>query len=193
MTLRSRALLLVAVVACGAGCAPSDEPSASADPSAGAGPSGNAHQDANAHETVQTRPRGTVSNIVLPETEGCAERDGLDHELAFIDPTLDGFGTEVLNSSAGKALKHLAVGLAADLPRLARSSATAALVELELLPTPDLEACAAVGADPREVAWIGGEDYELLIAGPVELENAGLGLHRVGVLTDGAAGQVTVR
>ena len=44
------------------------------------------------------------------------QRSALDRELEFIDPTLDGFDTEVLNSSGGKVLSTLAQGLTGTIP-----------------------------------------------------------------------------
>jgi len=43
------------------------------------------------------------------------QRSALERELEFIDPTLDGFDTEVLNSSGGKVLSTLAQGMTGTL------------------------------------------------------------------------------
>lgn len=55
------------------------------------------------------------------------------------------------------AMTDVSDGLAKDLPKLARASGVGFRVDLEALPT--------LGPD-RENAWIGGEDYELLLTVP---------------------------
>ena len=79
-------------------------------------------------------------------------------------------------------------GLATDLPRLGRASGCAARV-LEL-PAPGAELAAELTSDPQDLAWLGGEDYELLIA-TAETPPAELGLLRIGELIDGEAGSVS--
>jgi thiamine-monophosphate kinase len=90
------------------------------------------------------------------------------------------------------ACMDISDGLAIDLPRLARASGVAARLDRSALPGPCAEACAVLSQDPLEVAWQGGEDYELLIAGPAALGERGLGLVRVGTLIEGAPGTVHI-
>lgn len=88
------------------------------------------------------------------------------------------------------AALDLSDGLARDLPRLALASGLCAELRGADLPSPPAELCAQVGLDPQRCALLGGEDYELLLAGPAEL--AGDGLVDVGTLREGAAGEVLV-
>ncbi|MCO5167340.1 MAG: thiamine-phosphate kinase [Planctomycetes bacterium] len=97
--------------------------------------------------------------------------------LAAVDP------------AARVACMDLSDGLARDLPRLLRASGVAAVVDPAALPGPDPALAAAVGVDPARLAWLGGEDYELLLAGPRELL-APLGLAVIGRVEAGPAGQV---
>jgi thiamine-monophosphate kinase len=64
-------------------------------------------------------------------------------------------------------------GLPGDLPHLCDASGTAAEVELALLPLSEA-ARAAITLDPamRDVAWGGGEDYELLFTAPASARAA---------------------
>ncbi|MGO1075967.1 thiamine-phosphate kinase [Inquilinus sp. CA228] len=64
-------------------------------------------------------------------------------------------------------------GLPGDLPHLCDASGTAAEVELTRLPLSDA-ARAAIALDPalQDVAWGGGEDYELLFSAPVSARAA---------------------
>ena len=64
-------------------------------------------------------------------------------------------------------------GLPGDLPHLCDASGVAAEVELERLPL-SAAAHAAIRLDPslREVAWAGGEDYELLFTARISLRAA---------------------
>ncbi|MCA8920714.1 MAG: thiamine-phosphate kinase [Planctomycetes bacterium] len=86
------------------------------------------------------------------------------------------------------AVLDLSDGLARDLPRLARACGCAADVELARVPAPTPALAERVGEAPSALAWVGGEDYELLVAGPPALE--GLGLTRIGQLSAGAPGEV---
>jgi thiamine-monophosphate kinase len=87
------------------------------------------------------------------------------------------------------ACMDLSDGLARDLPRLLRASGLAARVDGEALPGPDPTAASAVDASAAELAWLGGEDYELLLAGPPELAELPT-LHRIGELVAGPPGEV---
>ncbi|MEZ6183391.1 MAG: thiamine-phosphate kinase [Planctomycetota bacterium] len=93
-----------------------------------------------------------------------------------------------LGASEGVAALDLSDGLARDLPRLAAACGCAAQVDLGRVPGPPADVAARVAVDPIELAWEGGEDYELLVAGPAELE--ALGLVRIGRLIEGTPGAV---
>lgn len=86
------------------------------------------------------------------------------------------------------AVLDLSDGLARDLPRLAKACGCAAEVELARLPAPDAELAMRVEQAPSSLAWLGGDDYELLVAGPPEL--ASLGLAPFGRLVAGPPGEV---
>jgi len=96
--------------------------------------------------------------------------------------------------AAGRALAgaprvaglDLSDGLARDLPRLLRASGVRAVVDSARLPGPPAALAARVGEEPAALAWVGGEDYELLVAGPPGLPGAvGLDLIEVGRLEAG--------
>lgn len=91
-------------------------------------------------------------------------------------------------SLAGRA--HAAIdlsdGLAPDLESLARASGLAARLELDAVPVHDV---VRGRSDGRALALEGGEDYELLVAGPAGLAQMP-GLVRVGSLLDGPPGDV---
>lgn len=94
-------------------------------------------------------------------------------------------------AGAGRiAALDLSDGLARDLPRLLRASGLAARIDASLLPGPSAPVAARVGLDPAELAWVGGEDYELLLCGPPELEVRCPWLHPIGELVAGTPGQV---
>lgn len=82
-------------------------------------------------------------------------------------------------------------GLARDLPRLLRASGVAAVVDSAALPAPpaDLVARLAPGATPAEVAWLGGEDYALLVAAP---DASGLPLVPIGRVVAGPPGAIAL-
>ncbi len=92
-----------------------------------------------------------ISRLAAPPPAGARSEDRarLDEELEFVDPTLDGFDTEVLNSTGGTALKHLAVGLTEELP----ASELEAYVSprFECLDLRALDASPAFAADGLEV------------------------------------------
>lgn len=94
------------------------------------------------------------------------------------------------------AALDLSDGLARDLPRLARESGVAAVVDAAALPLADRfeELCAALGKDPLELALGGGEDYVLLFALPPDEEPpADFGCHLIGRLEEaGDEGDVTL-
>ncbi|MGE0712278.1 MAG: thiamine-phosphate kinase [Planctomycetota bacterium] len=89
------------------------------------------------------------------------------------------------------AAMDLSDGLARDLPRLALASGLAAEVTRARLPGPDPALCAALGRSPADLAWEGGEDYELLVAGPAELAEVD-GLTEIGHLVAGEPGRVSL-
>lgn len=81
------------------------------------------------------------------------------------------------------ACMDLSDGLAADLPRLARASGVRAEVELARLP--GASEAELLGLEPGRLAWEGGEDYQLLIAGPEDLALEA-GWVRIGVCVEGS-------
>lgn len=101
------------------------------------------------------------------------------------------------------ACMDLSDGLARDLPRLLRAAGVAATLDAGAIPGPDPALLAALGRqldqqpdqqldgglDPATAAWLGGEDYELLLAGPAELLGP-LGLPVIGRIEAGPPGQV---
>ena len=91
------------------------------------------------------------------------------------------------------ACMDLSDGLAKDLPRLARASGVRVEVHSELLPGPSGEAVetlrredSARGLSPADLAWSGGEDYELLIVGPPSVLSEVAGLVQVGQVSAGS-------
>lgn len=68
------------------------------------------------------------------------------------------------------AMMDLSDGLAADLPKLLRASGCGAIIRLSQLPIHPLahQWATHTGADPALFAFVGGEDYELLITAPPE-------------------------
>ncbi|HBP22298.1 MAG TPA: thiamine-phosphate kinase, partial [Planctomycetes bacterium] len=89
-----------------------------------------------------------------------------------------------------RAALDLSDGLARDLPRLALASGLRAEIRSADLPAPPAMLCAQLGVDPARCALLGGEDYQLLLAGPAEL--AGDELVDVGALVEGEPGEVLV-
>jgi thiamine-monophosphate kinase len=92
------------------------------------------------------------------------------------------------------AMLDVSDGLAGDAVRLAAASGVAVRIDLDAVPVePGVEHVAAVaGRPPAWYAATGGEDYELLVAGPAgELAGSGVPLTVVGELADGPPGQVT--
>ena len=82
----------------------------------------------------------------------------------------------------------LSDGLLPDLERLCTSSGLAARLDLESIPFHRLVRPATVRAWGLE----GGEDYELLVAGPADLKNACRDLIEIGELVSGEPGSVEV-
>jgi len=93
-----------------------------------------------------------------------------------------------LRALSRAACLDLSDGLARDLPRLLRASGVAAVVDSGALPLPDEALAARLGVDPREAAWLGGEDYALLVAAPSPVE----GFVEIGRVVAGSPGQVTL-
>jgi thiamine-monophosphate kinase len=81
------------------------------------------------------------------------------------------------------ACLDLSDGLARDSRRLARASGVRLEIEGALIPGP--AATLLPGLDVAELAWGGGEDYELLIAGPASDLEGVEGLIRIGAVTAG--------
>ena len=80
-------------------------------------------------------------------------------------------------------------GLFQDLGHICRASGVAATVEAARIPLSPQ--AAAAGPDWRETAWIGGDDYELLLAAPHGAPPpAGLDVTRIGRFCEGTGVRV---
>jgi thiamine-monophosphate kinase len=99
-----------------------------------------------------------------------------------------------LRAAGVRAGMDLSDGLCRDLPRLLLASGLAARVDSARLPAPSPALGARLGRRPAELAWVGGEDYELLVAGPADLgaRCPGADLTAIGELVAGPPGQVTL-
>ena len=90
---------------------------------------------------------------------------------------------QALAGSGARAMIDLSDGLASDARHLGRASRAQLRIELERLPLADgvREVCAALAADPHEIAASGGEDYELCFcAAPEWRESVESALARAG-------------
>jgi thiamine-monophosphate kinase len=100
----------------------------------------------------------------------------LDRELAAalkrrqLEPTPRLAAGRALASEGATAMIDVSDGLGADAGQLAAASGVRALLELDRLPVdPGVpEVAAAAELDPDDLAAAGGEDYELLVALPVD-------------------------
>lgn len=106
-------------------------------------------------------------------------------------------GRALAESGAVHAMMDLSDGLASDLPRLARASGLGAVVEAERVPVAPAAQAVAAALEGDALGWAlaGGEDFELLftcdpdqvplLADLVAEAEDGLGVTRVGRLTQG--------
>ena len=89
----------------------------------------------------------------------------------------------------------LSDGLAADLPKLAKASGVAARIEVEQVPVADALR-SEFRPDALRLALGGGEDYELLFAGPADIVGSAVadipGSTVIGDVVAGAPGAVTL-
>ena len=113
--------------------------------------------------------------------------------LAHRRPSARTDAVAALLRSGVRCAMDLSDGLAADLPKLAKASGVAAQVNAARVPVHDAlrsEFC----ADALRLALCGGEDYELLFAGPPDAVRDAVaeidGSAVIGVFTDGQAGSV---
>ena len=88
-----------------------------------------------------------------------------------------------------RAAMDVSDGLFQDLGHICRASGVSAVIEAARIP---LSAqAAAAGPDWRETAWIGGDDYELLLAAPPGVQPpAGVDATRIGNFAPGAGVRV---
>ena len=99
---------------------------------------------------------------------GKETQDALVERFCYPRPRLN-LGRRL--ASVASACMDLSDGLSQDLPRLLRSSGLAARVEVERLPlSAELVACAG-RERARQLAWSGGDDYELCLAVSPENED----------------------
>ncbi len=83
-----------------------------------------------------------------------------------------------------RAAMDVSDGLFQDLGHICRASGVSAVVEAAAIPLSP--AARATGSDWRETAWVGGDDYELLLAAaPGHLPPAGVPATRIGTFAPG--------
>ena len=115
--------------------------------------------------------------------------------LAHRRPVARTDASAVLRRVGVRCAMDLSDGLAADLPKLAKASGVAARVEIEKVPVADALR-SEFRPDALRLALGGGEDYELLFAGPPDIVDAALaeipGSAAIGETTAGTAGKITL-
>ena len=106
-------------------------------------------------------------------------------------------------TDAGAVLRRIGVrcamdlsdGLAADLPKLANASGVGVRIEVDQVPVADALR-SEVRPDALRLALGGGEDYELLFAGPPDLVKAAVaeipGSGIIGEVTEGSTGRISL-
>lgn len=107
---------------------------------------------------------------------------------AFLGPRAR-FDVAAAVADRARAAIDLSDGLLLDLGRLADASRVAAVIELDALPAHPAEASVGDVLDLPLLRLTGGESYELLVAGPRELEGTA-GLVRVGWIEEGVGVRV---
>ena len=113
--------------------------------------------------------------------------------LAHRRPAARTDASAVLRRLGVRCAMDLSDGLAADLPKLARASGVAVQVDTDRVPVAD-----ALRSEFRpealRLALGGGEDYELLFAGPSDIVAAAAGeipgSSTIGAIMEGTAGRV---
>ena len=115
--------------------------------------------------------------------------------LAHRRPAARTDASAVLRRIGVPCAMDLSDGLAADLPKLARASGVAARIEVEQIPVADALR-SEFRPDALRLALGGGEDYELLFAGPPDVVDSAVadipGSAVIGSVTEGTAGMVTL-
>ncbi len=99
----------------------------------------------------------------------------------------------VLKRHGVRCAMDISDGLAADLPKLAKASGVAVQLDADQVPVADALR-SEFRAEAMRMALSGGEDYELLFAGPSDIVTAAVaelrGSAAIGTIMDGAPGRV---
>lgn len=122
---------------------------------------------------------------------GAAEEPAFERAVqALLNPTPRLVLGQALAREPRVACMDLSDGLARDLPRLLAASGAAGRVDSRRLPGPPAGLAERVGEAPARLAWVGGEDYELLVAGPADLLTRCPDLIEIGAVEAGPPGTV---
>lgn len=142
-----------------------------------------------------TGPLGASRGGLLLLEEGAALDTPARQALALAHrrPAARTDAGAVLRRQGVRCAMDLSDGLAADLPKLAKASGVAVRVEADQVPVADALRT-EFRPDALRLALSGGEDYELLFAGPSDIVAGAVaeipGSAVIGGIVDGAAGKV---